>query len=93
MVNEDFSMFMPYSLKEINTWETLFLNKIGFRVRISSSEYAHYYFLLRDILEASGEFTFPMEVMTNTIVFFLSFIYIREHNKLLKWYQNYAIFF
>ena len=47
MINEDFSTFLPFSLIQLNKWEIAFLNKLSFNVRVKASEYARYYFSLR----------------------------------------------
>jgi len=60
MVNEDFSIFMPYSLQQINSWEVHFLSCVGFNVRVSASEYAKYYFDLRKHYHRLGEDLPPM---------------------------------
>mmetsp|Transcript_25144 Transcript_25144/g.30659 ORF Transcript_25144/g.30659 Transcript_25144/m.30659 type:complete len:361 (+) Transcript_25144:52-1134(+) len=60
MVNEDFSIFMPYSLNQINAWEIHFLSCVGFNVRVSASEYAKYYFELRNDCQQWGEELPPM---------------------------------
>jgi len=54
MVNEDFSIFMPYTLDQINTWEIEFLGCIKFNVRVSASQYARYYFDLRKKIHHNG---------------------------------------
>ena len=47
MINEDFSTFLPFTLAQINQWEMSFLNLVSFNVRVKASEYAKYYFNLR----------------------------------------------
>lgn len=57
MVNEDFSIFMPYSLEMINEWEVHFLSCLQYNVRVRASEYARYYFNLRKECPALKEIT------------------------------------
>lgn len=52
MVNTDFEVFTPYSLRQINRWERKFLEGISYRLRVSGSTYALYYFYLREVAEA-----------------------------------------
>lgn len=54
MVNEDFSIFMPYSLEQINRWESQYLTSIQFNVRVSASQYAQLYFELRKQAQLAG---------------------------------------
>jgi len=52
MVNTDFEVFTPYSLRQINRWERKFLEGISYRLRVRGSAYALYYFYLREVAEA-----------------------------------------
>ena len=54
MVNEDFSIFSPFELKRINGWEALFLSTLNYNVRVSASQYAKYYFELREDAARKG---------------------------------------
>jgi hypothetical protein len=54
MVNEDFSMFLPFTLDQINKWEIEFLSCVKFNVRVSASEYARVYFDLRKRAQRAG---------------------------------------
>ena len=44
MVNADFSVFLPYTLEQINSWERQFLSGLKYNVHVSASEYASRYF-------------------------------------------------
>ena len=44
-------MFPDVSLAEINELERIYLELLDYRVQISGSEYAKYYFILRTIAE------------------------------------------
>jgi len=59
MVNEDFSIFMPYSLEQINDWEIKFLARLEFSVRVPASLYADRYFELRAQAHREGIEAFP----------------------------------
>lgn len=48
MVNKDFAVFTPYSLKEINRWERLFCAGIGFDVSVTNQDYAN---LMMDLVK------------------------------------------
>jgi hypothetical protein len=54
MINEDFSTFLPFSLAQLNKWEMSFLNVVSFNVRVKASEYAKYYFNLRQQQQQEG---------------------------------------
>ena len=51
MINEDFSTFLPFTLSELNKWEVKYLNALSFNVRVKASEYARYYFDLRNSIK------------------------------------------
>ena len=48
MVNADFSIFLHYTVDQINTWERQFLAGMKYDVRVSAGQYAKYYFDLRE---------------------------------------------
>ena len=48
MVNADFALFLGYTLEQINSWEKSFLAAMKYDVRVSASQYAKYYFDLRE---------------------------------------------
>ena len=48
MINDDFSTFLPFTLAELNKWEVKYLNSLSFNVRVKASEYARFYFNLRE---------------------------------------------
>jgi len=48
MVNADFATFLGYTLEQINGWEKSFLSGMKYDVRVSASQYAKYYFDLRE---------------------------------------------
>ena len=54
MINDDFSTFLPFSLAELNKWEVKYLNLLSFNVRVKASEYARFYFDLREQSSAAG---------------------------------------
>lgn len=48
--NVEFSQLCPlYTLEEINTFERIFLKRVGYRMSVKGSEYAKTYFLLRTL--------------------------------------------
>jgi len=59
MLNADFSLICPsFTLKRINALEVCLLEAIKYEVRVSTSEYAKYYFKLRSVratLEVKGD--------------------------------------
>lgn len=54
MINDDFSTFLPFTLAELNKWEIKYLNLLSFNVRVKASEYARFYFRLREQQAAGG---------------------------------------
>ena len=63
MVNEDFSIFSPFSLRNINKWEAIFLSALNYNVQVSASQYAKYYFELRESVVSKGR-AFPLKPLT-----------------------------
>ena len=54
MLNADFAVFLPYTMDQINSWERQFLGGMQYDVRVSASQYAAYYFDLRQASVARG---------------------------------------
>jgi len=55
-------VFPDVSLTEINELERIYLELLDYRVQISGSEYAKYYFILRTIAERN-KVEFPLKPM------------------------------
>ena len=57
--NRDFAALFGYAAEDINALEGRFVAAIGFRLALSSAEYARYYFALRSICQTSSD-SFPL---------------------------------
>ena len=57
--NPNFAAIFGYDVDDINALEQKFCSALGFRLSLSSAEYARYYFALRSICQASTE-AFPL---------------------------------
>jgi len=60
MWNSDFSQCGGFSLAKINQLEVAFLNCLSYNVKVTASEYAKYYFALRE--NCSEEWNVPLNV-------------------------------
>lgn len=59
MENPDFAYLFRHDVDDINALEGRFVAAIGFRLAVSPSEYARYYFSLREICQSTSE-AFPL---------------------------------
>jgi len=66
LINADFSILYPaLTVKEINFLERKFLDLLEFKLTVSSSLYAQYYFELRSISEENAQ-NFSLKPLTNS---------------------------
>jgi len=59
MVNDDFSIFMPYTIEQINRWELKFLWILQYNVGVPASEYTKVYFEMRSFAHQNGYENLP----------------------------------